>query len=757
MRQRIDLGGKWDFITEGGTVEKRAVPSSHQWMGKYTYRREFKASPSVGRRMLLYFDGLANEGTLFLNGTVLGELEPYVEYRFDITSLLRQDINILELRMADVGAHFAAYNGWSHYAGICRPVYLLEVPDCYIDDVYFHYTFSDSYKIASCVLEISLAGNKTEDFTLLAHIADGTGNTVAQVRGNQGILSFEVKYPKLWSPDMPALYYLTVNLEQSGKVIDEICMQIGFKEFEIRGSQFFLNGKPIFLFGVCRHDLQGDADGFTQSDEQIEQDMRMIKETGANYVRLVHYPHDKRVLDWADRLGLLVSGEPGFWWSNLSDGEIVARGREIMRRLVLRDRSRVSVAFWLAFNECVLNPSFIQDMVQTIRSADSIRPVSGANCMDIFSTRSLFDDNGFDFYTYHAYGPDPGVVTGGVSEEYKWKEGWKSLEEIAGYLCDKPLVFTEWGGYYVQGNPALFQRFCEKIHELGQAGKLAGAAFWVWADYYEYNRSRPSNIDGVTVEGLVEIDRRPREILSLFSRAAKGLKGPKKPGNITVFSVGEAGRTYFPLPIGNLHGTPEQDRAWQAAQKLVEETVEHRRGRIHVLHIPGVHLKNGPALPKDIQTLGFLPVQIPTGRPVLVNRESGTVFLSINANNLSALYVIGQSSYIYGYPADGLYGEILGEYRLQYADGTTQTVPLRNGIEVVTAHQIYINTLIEPVAQCAEKAFEICYDPSFERYRINAMRIPLRTDSPLISFAAVSQHPLANLLIYGITAELEDR
>ena len=78
------------------------------------------------------------------------------------------------------------------------------------------------------------------------------------------------------------------------------------------GREFRLNGEHCILHGVCRHDMWKDQ-GFTLTRAQQRQDMRMIKDLGCNYVRLVHYPHDRHIVELADEIGLMVSEEPGFW------------------------------------------------------------------------------------------------------------------------------------------------------------------------------------------------------------------------------------------------------------------------------------------------------------------------------------------------------------------------------------------------------------------------------------------------------------
>ena len=125
-------------------------------------------------------------------------------------------------------------------------------------------------------------------------------------------MTFDLKGPALWSPEVPNLYTLRIKLESSNGE-DLFSAETGIRDLRIRGDKFFLNGQPLVLRGVCRHDIW-ENQGHTLTLVQIEQDMRMIKDMGANFVRLVHYPHDRRVVEAANRIGLLVTEESGLVW-----------------------------------------------------------------------------------------------------------------------------------------------------------------------------------------------------------------------------------------------------------------------------------------------------------------------------------------------------------------------------------------------------------------------------------------------------------
>lgn len=749
MREKISLAGLWDYSVPGGPWKKRKVPGSYLCVGDSLYRTAFAAPPCESKRVLLCFEGIAYEGIPILNGAQLGEMEPYSVYTFDITDRLLEQ-NELIVRLKDCNAVFGPSNGWQNYSGIIRQVYLTVLPETYIDSVFFYSRLSGNFTSADCTTEIRLGGKlpdapvpaavRAERNGLLAATADG------MVGDGEAKLRWTVENPALWSPERPDLYDLTVTVKE-----DTCQLKIGFKEFRAIGNKFYLNGKPYFLAGVCRHDLWGEEEGHTLTDEQIEQDMRRIRDTGLNYVRLVHYPHDSRVLEAADRLGLLVSCEPGFWWSQLEREELVERGREVMARVVRRDRNHVSVAFWLTFNECVLTADFLQKMVLTVRENDPTRMVSGANCMDKESTKRLFSQCGFDFYTYHPYGYDPGMVSGGVSEDRAWKTGWQTLRGLCECLNDKPLLFTEWGGHYVHNNGELFASFCREMLSLADNESpepvLAGASYWAWADYYEFNRPKPSSLNGITFEGLNDCNRHPRVNLEILHRQLSQWRSPKteEAPLVETEGFGTPDGCYLPIELPDIAGDEVQQAAWYSERKkFLDYRIEYAdRQRV---------IDHGPQLPRDILQLGQLPAALRKGRPYLISTETGEVSFPVGLEGKS-LYVIGNACFNYACPIGGERGRRAAEYVLSYDDGSEEHIPLRDGYELVTVHCLYSATRIEPTGASLSKAATFTYDPSWERYQISLLKIPLKAGKRLVTFKTRVFEEGYTVLFYGMTAE----
>lgn len=727
------LDGLWKFAVPGGKPELRQVPGSYDCVGDSVWSREFPADPNAAGRVRLCFEGIAYEGKAYLNGVCLGTMLPYSYYTFEVTQLLRAE-NELTVELMDLNAPFGPSEGWRSFSGIVRGVYLETLPETYFDDVFFHAALSDDLSEADCTLEFSTDGDPQGLGVRARLVREGrVAAESACIAASACVLHFSAEMPALWSPEQPNLYELTVELLRGKTVVDCYSCAVGFKKLEIREGHFYLNNEQVFFTGVCRHDIWTESAGFTLTDEMIEKDLRMIKSMGANFVRLVHYPHDRRVLEAADRIGLLVSEEPGLWWSDLGNTEITSRALKVLEKAIFRDRSHISVAFWLAFNECPFNEQFLMDAVALARRCDPTRLISGANCNDVNDTKEIFDKCGVDFYTLHPYGTHPTHCTG------------QSLEYACRVLTGKAVFFTEWGGYYVVGNPALFRDFCLEMLRLyrnrAPEPTLAGMTYWQWQDIPEYQRGEPACYDGILTEGLVTIDRVPKDNFYTFSDFIRRLHTPEPEpqAELEIYGGGSMDAVYRPLTLPQ--GTHE---AWEQALAAGKP-------------MPGYYWKkerrmaHGPALPRRVTQLGALAVDLPAGAPLTVSKAGGAVRIAVDAQ-VRALWFVGQATLGKGYPACGTRGETLGVYRLHYADGSVQTLPLRNGAELVSACALVGPTRYEPRGSALCKAFTLSYDKNWEIYQANLLRIAAQA-KPLAFVEAEITDPDCHLLLYGLTAE----
>lgn len=729
------LNGWWDYRIADGRFTKKQIPYSDPPVGFAECRLDFDAyTEGFGKRAFLVLEGITYSAEVTLNGKFLGKMLPYCEYRYEITDILKADGNRLSVIIRDTEIVFGAGEGWENYSGITRNVYIDYTSDIILSDVFFHSTADYHKKIAECVAEVTVDGfcdGLSAKVTLYDAGWKIAFSDTFSLDSAKTDIPFTIENPTLWSPDCPTLYYLEVELIQEGASLDFYEHKVGFKHFETYGKRFYLNGSPFFLLGVCRHEIWGEK-GHMLTDDEIRQDLTMIKNLGCNYCRLVHYPHRKKTLEIADEIGLFVSEEPGLWWSDMKDETIVDASLEVLRRTVTRDRNHVSVAFWLAFNECIFTPEFIKEAGRVCREYDPYRMVSGANCMSIEMTKKYFKECGFDFYTMHPYHPDP----------------WR-MTQCSKELTDMPLVFTEWGGHPVFNSPFHMKQFITEVVRLWQNEKeeevVTGASFWCFSEMYEINRAAPACYDGLQCEGLVDRFRKPNVGYYTFrDEFAKLHVKQTVPYFLTVENFLADKEKYTTISLSDTVKTDAQKEAYAAMMKKAAEPIPRFYFECRNVR----HMKSGPTLPEDIKALGQLPVEL-SRKPVVVEYEKNFE-ININAET-DKIHLIGMTSMPKGYPIDGVFGDKMGEIVTTYKDGSEEITSLRNGYEITTTCAWYGPSRINPIASEAPRAIKFINDMDREHFVANLYSLKVDSTKKVEKITLRVTTEGYNLLIYGVT------
>ncbi len=709
------LNGVWQYRIGEGRYTTIQVPYSTQPVGSSECVRAFDLEYTAPK-YFLRFKGITYFAKVVLNGVLLGEMLPYSEYVFDITKYAKEKDNELRVHIEDIAPAFGPSEGWENYGGIIRDVDIVYKNESYITDVFFASTLKNNYQDADFTVRVSAVN--TENICAKIVLSKDGNEVCSYIQApNQEAMQKSLEKVALWSPESPALYDLTVYLIDNEKVVDEYVHKVGFREFSLEKHCFLINGEPTFLIGVCRHDTYGEC-GHTLTYEQIEEDMLAIKGRGCNYVRLVHYPHDKRVLEIADKVGLFVSEEPGLWWSDTANEEIANGSLEVLRRVILRDRNHACVAFWLCFNECHFTEKYLHDCAKLCRENDPTRLVSGANCMSLEETKEHFNKCGFDFYTMHPY--------------YHTVE---KIQESAKFLTEKPLLFTEWGGYPVYDNPHLLADFIATMRGLwngnDECGYLAGASFWNWAEIHEFHRGRPACTDGLLKEALIDINRRPTLIFDTFQKEWAKLKNPPKASDFYTFDY--KGGTFEKSPLALISST-------LPVANTLETAITDGKQPIERYYNKKVRwLTQGPKLLQE-EIKGIMQI------PVLIKDGDEAVFGGGQGKSLS---LVGASSINKGYPLSGAYGEIALGVEIEYTDGEKTESILRNGKEITTAFGTFGPSRINPVAENATRFAQFTHDKDHENYIINRVDIPLQ-DKPFKHVKLCSKNNGYGVLIYGL-------
>jgi hypothetical protein len=737
-RAVVNLNGDWERYVNDKLIGTVRVPSSLRPAGVYRLRREFLL-PELGKqeRAILRFNAVQYHGSVSLNGKPLGTTIPYVPQEFDCTQQAQSGRNTVEVQIVDAGAApnglgkqevaFGTTGGWESSGGIIRDAYVEIRPANYIENVRFGYRFSEGLGKAACSAQVFVTANEPGDGEVELILAWGPtevarAKTKIQLqagRENKAEVAFDLNEVALWSPAEPNLYELKVKLKSSA-MEDQWSCKTGFREIKIQGRDFLLNGQRLVLHGVCRHDMWKDQ-GFTLTPEQQAQDMRMIKALGCNFIRLVHYPHDRRIIELAEQVGLLVSEEPGYWGMDFSKFErsFVDLGLKILETTIRRDWNSPAVMAWLLGNECQFTASYLKEGKQLCNTLDPIfRPVSVAHINgDIAHAKKMFDETGLDFYDWHAYE---------FSED-------KFIKFPQQFGPAKPLTFTEWG-WEDGGHGDLFQeRDFDDLLEQTQAGNVAGHVFWSWNDMRQYTREDWATHNGILLSGAVMEDRSIRE--PIYSRLAGLFAGRREipqyatPDNPQVLPLRS-----IPFSPGSTHETIDlqaladeqakqgwadfetsMKRYW-AASRMGQEQWTRTGSRFQLWRMPVV----------TIAGVSFRsPVIDGRVRPLVLTSESPEITIPID-RQCSKLHFLGQVNLPDGYPLHGQRGDTVAVYSVVGANGGSQEIPVRAGIEVAQANRIYDATRIDPVATDAQPAVAFNKDIVREQYQFLLWSVPLK-------------------------------
>ncbi len=314
------------------------------------FRRRF-ARPE-GERVVLHFGG--SEGALFveLNGEPVGiHKDARTPAEFDVTHLLEDDNELVCAVVQWSDASFVEDQDQWWHGGLPRDVFLYATPREYIADV-FARGFADGR------FEVDAPGE--------VRLLDPDGRTVLDGPGR-------VKDPLLWSAETPHLYTLHVTAGD-----DEVSCQVGFRTVEIAGRQLLLNGRPLRICGVNRHD-HDDRRGRAVTRELMEADVRLMKAFNVNAVRCSHYPNDPYWLDLCDRHGLYVIDEANieahaYYDEVCNDPRYADAFMERVQNMVERDKNHPSVILWSLGNESGYGPNH-DAAADWLRERDPTRPL----------------------------------------------------------------------------------------------------------------------------------------------------------------------------------------------------------------------------------------------------------------------------------------------------------------------------------------------------------------------------------------------
>ncbi|GLO61694.1 beta-galactosidase [Vibrio sp. MACH09] len=337
------------------------------------YRRHFSISKAeLEMQTRVVFDGVNSAFHIWCNGKWVGySQDSRLPAEFDLTSYLslgENTLSVMVLRWSD-GSYLEDQDMW-WLSGIFRDVTLLSKPHCQIADVFVQPKLDACYRDAVLDAEITLVNPhhhqvQMQLFDGLTPVSEpviaGVQNRVVDEKGgwdDKVFLSTTIRQPKHWSAEVPNLYRCVITLiDEQGLSVDIEAYDIGFRNLDIQSGQLRLNGKPLLIKGVNRHE-HDQHKGHAIDEQSMIADIKLLKQSNFNAVRTAHYPNHPRWYELCDEYGLYLVDEANVETHGMFPMERLSvdpqwAGAYMMRmtKLVERDKNHPSVIIWSLGNE----------------------------------------------------------------------------------------------------------------------------------------------------------------------------------------------------------------------------------------------------------------------------------------------------------------------------------------------------------------------------------------------------------------------
>ena len=397
------------------SLSKLCIPRiSHSDNPVGSYRREFVVPDEwKDREIFIHFAGVKSAFYLWVNGKYAGYSQgSMTPAEFKIGPFLEEGINVVavEVYKWSDGSYLEDQDMW-RLSGIFRDVFLMAVPRLAIRDFYIRSDLDEHYEDAVINVTtriINYDGKDATDYRLEVILLDEEGyfverevlaETEIDVKaGSESsfVLESPVKNPRKWSAEIPNLYQVILGLKgSSGEIVDIRRCYFGFRKIEIDAGCFLINGKPIKIRGVNRHEFH-PLHGHAVPLEITEQDIRLIKANNINAIRTCHYPNSPGFYDLCDRYGIYVIDEADLETHGLrfripgSNPRWTEACVDRMVRMVERDKNHPSVIIWSLGNEAGYGDNF-RKMKEAALRVDLTRPVhyEGDHVLDISDIFSM--------------------------------------------------------------------------------------------------------------------------------------------------------------------------------------------------------------------------------------------------------------------------------------------------------------------------------------------------------------------------------
>jgi beta-galactosidase/beta-glucuronidase len=422
------------------------------------YRRTFTIPASwAKKRVLLHFGAVDYRARVWVNSKVVGSHEGgNVPFWFDITPVVKSGPNTVTVWAEDPPQDRYIPRGKQYWepksrgifytrtSGIWQPVWLEATGDSYLRSVRItpatDGTVRMEAKVARAAKGLTLTAVVTQEGSPVA-------TTTVPSESERATVVAGISNPRLWSLASPNLYDVAFELRRGNEVLDRVKSYFGVRSVSTEDGRVLLNGRPVYLKFVLDQGYWPDSNLTPPSDEAIQYDIKMTKAMGFNGARKHQKVADPRYLYWADKMGLLVSGEIANAYE--FDDEYVERFTREWMEAVERDYNHPSIIIWNAINESWGVPNLRGD----VRQQEHLRALY-ALTKSLDPTRLVIDNEGWqhtdmtDLFAVHDY-----ARTGELLSD-RWKDAKNGVFPRVGpgtfapgyHYNGTPLYLSEWGG-----------------------------------------------------------------------------------------------------------------------------------------------------------------------------------------------------------------------------------------------------------------------------------------------------------------------
>jgi beta-galactosidase len=596
------LCGEWRFRTDSadsGTSQhwyNADVPSTgwldvnvpHTWQieatvteyyGTAWYRRTFDV-PTDWRTLAVRveFEAVFHTATVWINGQMAGEHRGrgYTAFTFDVTQLLHWgETNAIVVRVDNAFNEHMLPRGrssdWAHDGGIFRPVQLLITPKVFVERVDVEATPNLAERDATIAITSYIRNTSRKDWsgrTSYRIVEEASGLTV--LTGSAGprpsikpgttetqTVQVVLTKAKLWHFDHPNLYRLEFSITGT---IESHCFStnFGIRKLEVQDGVFHLNGERMRLMGVERMAGSNPEFGMAEPADWIRHDHADLKHLNCVFTR-VHWPQDKRVLDYCDHHGILMQTEVPAWGSDTfkgmgpqPDADILENGLEQLREMIARDRNHPSVVVWGLCNEIggQAPPAyqFAKRLLEEAKKLDPGRLCSYAsNSLDSTPERDVAGL--MDFVEANEYFGT--WVPGSAADAARY------LDQIHAAFPGKPIVISEYGYCACtedrpEGDEHRVEILCTHDLAIRSREYTAGAIFFCYNDYRTHVGDRGTGVLRQNVHGVVDVYGAKKPSYELLRRESSPIESLSLENHLNTFQV--ILRTRGDVPMYTLRG-----------------------------------------------------------------------------------------------------------------------------------------------------------------------------------------------------------